>query len=218
MLLESQTKIIEGVSYADMLWNIMPLNKAETVVLYDLDIYRYTMGREGQSVSRSALLKRWADHNRVFFEVARFALEDKGLTPSKRKYVLHNILGELGCNNIYVLYIARGLDEVDKFLESLQRVGSHDLTKEVVQFTCNQHGDSRGVLFSTEIGRMLVSVHADESERGGDEPVAGKTVKAKDSTFFRIRTLLGRLGVKKLIKAALPYGIVRRWQQDIYRM
>lgn len=217
VLIASKTHIPEGISYADMLWNVMPIWQADTVVLYDLDIYRYTMGRAGQSISREALLNRWEHHDQVFFAVAKFALGNPNLTSAKRKYVLHNILGELGCNNIWVLDLARGHDEVKRFLKRLRQPGNEDLAREVVRFTCRHNVNSRSILCSMALGRALVRLYASDIMPADSMSLNGPgDAGCMKSIFAFARRMLGVVGVKKIVKGALPYGVVRIFQKRIY--
>ena len=217
VLLGSRTHIDEGVSYADMQWNVLPLRRAETVVLYDLDIYRYTMGRPDQSVARANVLKRWRDHDRVFTDVANFALEDPDLTSARRKYVLHNILGEFGCNDIFVLYCAKGIGAVREFLSKW--ADKPDLLGEVVRFTYAQGGDSNQYLLSIAEGRKAIRTYEDENLAA--DPQSAVAVPRRRGKLEAIKAVLQHFGigpkVRKFIKGLIPYGIVRAWQKKIYK-
>lgn len=48
----------EGVSYTDMEWVFHPMSKVNTVYYYNKQIYRYLVGREGQTVDDNVRLKR----------------------------------------------------------------------------------------------------------------------------------------------------------------
>ena len=217
VLLESRTHIDEGVSYADMQWNVLPLRCAETVVLYDLDIYRYTMGRPDQSVARANVLKRWKDHDRVFTDVANFALEDPDLTSARRKYVLHNILGEFGCNDIFVLYCAKGIGAVREFLAKW--ADKPDLLGEVVRFTYAQGGDSKQYLLSIAEGRKAIRTYV--GEKLDAEPQTTVPVPRRRGKLEAIKAVLQRFGIgprtRKVVKGLFPYGVVRMWQKRVYK-
>ncbi|ROT06911.1 glycosyltransferase family 2 protein [Lepagella muris] len=47
----------EGVSYTDMEWMFLPMTKVETVSFYGKVIYKYLIGREGQTVNTSVSQK-----------------------------------------------------------------------------------------------------------------------------------------------------------------
>lgn len=48
----------EGVSYTDMEWIFYPMSQVNTVCYYNKEIYRYLVGRDGQTMDFSAILKR----------------------------------------------------------------------------------------------------------------------------------------------------------------
>ena len=216
VLLDAKVRIMEGVPYADILWNIEPVACANNFVLYDLDIYRYLKGRPGQSVSLEVARRRWKDHDNVFHEAARFALEDKRLTSAKRKYVIHNVLAEFGVNNIYLLHLARGLPEVEAFLLQFQEEGRDALLGEIIRFARKQEGTTLNILRSSSIGKQMLRRYG----KGGADAGAVRLVKARGSIFHYIMLLIDYLGLKKstrgAIKGILPYALVRKWQRKVY--
>ena len=218
VLLDAKTRIMEGVPYADILWNIKPIVSADSFVLYDLDIYRYLKGRAGQSVSLDVARRRWKDHDNVFREAANFATEDERLTAAKRKYIVRNVLAEFGVNNIYLLHSAKGLPEVENFLLRLQSEGKDVLLGEVVRFAVRQKGATLGILNESALGRRLVRRCGKDAER--EDARSGKFVRARGSIFYFIRSVVDYLGLGKsvrgAIKGVLPYALVRRWQKRIY--
>ena len=48
----------EGISYTDMEWVFHPMTKVETVFYFSMPIYKYLVGREGQTVDYEVKLKR----------------------------------------------------------------------------------------------------------------------------------------------------------------
>lgn len=47
----------EGISYTDTEWVLIPLHYVKTAIYYKLPIYRYLVGRDGQSVGLSSLIR-----------------------------------------------------------------------------------------------------------------------------------------------------------------
>jgi hypothetical protein len=209
----------EGISYDDMLWNVLPLRRAESVILYDLDIYRYTMGRPGQTVSREYVRKHSKDHNQVFEEVSEFCEKDSVLSAAKRYYIQNHIIGELGCNNIYVLYQADGIEKVEAFLNLLESMP--EVLRSVITFSIHQGGDTKQILLSMDHGRRLVH-RILGSHILPVKSTKSRYIPARGSLFHRVRSFCEWVdasgSLKKAIKASLPYGIVRMWQKRIYKM
>lgn len=48
----------EGISYTDTEWMIIPMLNVETMIYLDLDIYRYLVGRDGQTTENNTFVKR----------------------------------------------------------------------------------------------------------------------------------------------------------------
>ncbi len=206
-LLASQVHIDEGRSYTDMEWNVYPLRSAETLVWLDLDIYRYTQGRPGQSVSREALVAHWRDHDYVFWQIVAFWSDVSQLSEAKRTYILQNILAEYGCNHIFALYLAQGMSAVKRFISELT---PHPALKSaVLDFVMRQNGDSKAIVVTGKVGGITASRKLAETSA-----VYGVYI------FWQVRTALERLGFgargRAFLKGCLPYALVRMWQSRIY--
>lgn len=52
----------EGISYTDQEWIFQPFTAVRTVLYLDLPLYRYTLGREGQTMNRDFMQKHFADN------------------------------------------------------------------------------------------------------------------------------------------------------------
>src|SRR5574344_1421553 len=51
LLLSIDYKQTEGISYTDQEWIVSPFTKVRTATYFKLPLYRYTLGREGQTMS-----------------------------------------------------------------------------------------------------------------------------------------------------------------------
>lgn len=51
LLLDLNYRQTEGISYTDQEWIFMPMSKVNTISYYNLDLYQYFIGREGQTMS-----------------------------------------------------------------------------------------------------------------------------------------------------------------------
>lgn len=78
----------EGVSYTDMEWVFHPMSKVSTVFYYNKQIYRYLVGREGQTVDDNVRLKRLSHVEQgLWTQLKVFETIDK--TVSCYKYLQH---------------------------------------------------------------------------------------------------------------------------------
>ena len=62
---------IEGISYTDTIWSIIPLCHCESVIFSDIKLYRYSVGRNGATTQPDQVLKS-ATH---FFKIAKYLIE-----------------------------------------------------------------------------------------------------------------------------------------------
>lgn len=70
ILRDKKVNLPGGVCYTDMLWCLIPLDAIRSIVIYDIILYHYIIGREGSSTTR-AQVKRNMQHicvvlNRMF--------------------------------------------------------------------------------------------------------------------------------------------------------
>lgn len=57
ILKEIRLHLSEGISFTDTQYCLMPISRIESIVFFDLDLYQYNMGRDGQSMQKSVLAK-----------------------------------------------------------------------------------------------------------------------------------------------------------------
>ena len=62
---------LEGISYTDTIWSILPLCHCESVTFSDIKLYRYSVGRDGATTQPEQVLKSAPQ----FFTIAKFLLE-----------------------------------------------------------------------------------------------------------------------------------------------
>lgn len=65
ILKENNIRLQTGISYTDTEYVYFPLKYAQTIIFYDIVLYQYFLGREGQSVSNSVSSKNINNYNRV---------------------------------------------------------------------------------------------------------------------------------------------------------
>lgn len=90
-LKQAKFKLFEKTFYVDMIYNAYSIIYIDTVKKYDLNIYRYYIGNEGQSVSTEGLKKHYKNHEDVSIELMRIVSEDTRLSKNKREYVLKRL-------------------------------------------------------------------------------------------------------------------------------
>ena len=65
VLRKSNMHLLEKTFYVDMQYNIEPIINVENFVYYDVDIYRYYIGRPEQSVNIASFVKNQESHKKV---------------------------------------------------------------------------------------------------------------------------------------------------------
>lgn len=85
----------EHCFYVDVEHDLFPLKWLKTVVFYDLLLYQYRIGRQGQSVSMNSMVKNRNDHMKVIKKIMSLS-KDETLSQSIREYIerkLENMVG-----------------------------------------------------------------------------------------------------------------------------
>ncbi len=86
MLQELDFKLTEKCFYVDMEFNLYSILNANTITYYDLDIYRYYIGRVGQSVSYESFIKNRFQHEKVILNMINL-VNTKEISQAKKDYI-----------------------------------------------------------------------------------------------------------------------------------
>lgn len=98
-------KQTEGISYTDVEWTFIPMTTVKTAYYLKKPLYKYLLGRAGQTVNPKTLMK-----NMYSMEKLSFSLIDKyntchaHLTPLYQEYLFYRAVVEV--SRIYRLYLA----------------------------------------------------------------------------------------------------------------
>lgn len=89
-------KQLEGVSYTDQQWMFTPMNEVESVAFFPHVVYKYLVGREGQTVSRSVSYKSL--NQTIFVEKHLLKVYNtlkNGKDPDHNKYLKARLMQKL---------------------------------------------------------------------------------------------------------------------------
>ncbi len=93
----------EGISYTDQEWVLYPIASCNTAIYFDLELYVYLVGREGQTIQTSEAVKNAYHHiirtKKNILELKKYTFNDV----RKRNYVYARLLSH--CYTIYHAYI-----------------------------------------------------------------------------------------------------------------
>lgn len=89
---DSGLKLPEHSFYVDNLYAFVPLKEVRTLFYLDADLYRYWIGREGQSVNERIMIKRIDQQlriNKLLFKNLSLDLKEHDLPPHLTRYLAH---------------------------------------------------------------------------------------------------------------------------------
>ena len=118
----------EGISYTDTEWVYYPQHAVKTCVYLPLDVYRYLMGREGQTMAPEVRIRSASNHSKLIRSMVAFANNlselDKQLYAYKR---MENEIAGL-CLGIYIGCLVK--QDSDSFDEDFMREMDEFVRKE----------------------------------------------------------------------------------------
>ncbi|MBR6917939.1 MAG: glycosyltransferase [Clostridia bacterium] len=120
VLRRADFKITEKKPYVDMEFNSFSIKYVNSIAYYDLDIYRYLIGREGQTVSREYWKKKYRDHVYIIFNILDKVSSDSEYTAQKKMYVYKNVIASMVDSQVFMYDAVGAYDELDGFLTKLR--------------------------------------------------------------------------------------------------
>ena len=119
LLKKADFHISENRPYVDMEFNSFALRYVDTLRYYDLDIYRYLIGRAGQTVSRDFWKKKYMDHRYVILNILKTINEMPDYSDAKKKYVYEHITAPMIDSQVFMYDQLCLWEEIDGFLKDL---------------------------------------------------------------------------------------------------
>lgn len=195
LLKQTNFKITEKKPYVDMEFNAFSIKYAKTLTYYDLDIYRYLIGREGQTISKDVWKKKYKDHEYIIFNILAKVINDDEYSPRKKVYIYNNIISRMVDSQIFMFDAIEKLDLIDGFLEKLKEYP--DAYNYSMKFIKKTDGNSW----------LILNVYKNWSKNKG--PIVIPGVRENMENFKNSSTL------KKIIKGVLPYGVIYWHRQKL---
>lgn len=84
-------KQLEGMPYTDTQWVFIPMLKVRTFAYFDKPVYRYLIGREGQSMSPEVFAKSWRIRYSVFLSLVN-AYVESGATGAYKEFAIRQLV------------------------------------------------------------------------------------------------------------------------------
>ena len=103
VLRKSGLKLLEKTFYVDMQYNVVPITKVETFTYYQLDIYRYFIGRRDQSMNMDNFVRNQDHHKKMIKWLIEFYTRiSPQLSTNKKEYI--EIIITYTLNTHYSIY------------------------------------------------------------------------------------------------------------------
>ncbi len=126
VLKKSNLHLLEKTFYVDMQYNIEPIINVKNFIYYNLDIYRYYIGRPEQSVNVASFVKNQDSHKRVVkYLIAYYNKHQEEYSKVKKEYIETILIYML--NTHYTIYCEyetnycnayQEIKEFDKYLKN----------------------------------------------------------------------------------------------------
>ncbi|WP_444216308.1 glycosyltransferase family 2 protein [Dialister hominis] len=194
-------KITEHSAYVDMELNAYCLECAHTLVYWPISIYRYLIGRSGQTVSPDVWKKKYKEHQNIIFNLIDY-VTNKHLEGYKRTYIINKLIASMVDSQIFIYDQICKWDELKSFLKTLS--GFTDIYPVAISYVYQKHGDSYLILKNFEkkiTDKSQTSIIITQNSLNNKS--AGAAIKYH-----------GKPLLKKIIKCMLPYGLVRLYQKS----
>lgn len=194
-------KISEKKPYVDMEFNSYSLKYIDTVIYYDLDIYRYLIGREGQTISRDFWKKKYKDHEAIIFHICSYVTKEKELSARKKQYIAKRIIARMVDSQIFMFDQVTRWEEIHIFLEKLKQYET--IYRISMRYVKNKNHDSSNILKLYSLAeRKNRKVQAENRK-----PVVNHD-SSINSSYLQRHVLLEK--TKKAAKWVVPYEMAVR--------
>lgn len=115
MLKDTAFKLTEKSFYVDMEFNVYSIVNAKTIAYYPLDIYRYFIGRDGQSVSKESFMKNYKQHEKVLFNMIKYVEQSNNLSNSKKDYIYRLLINPMA--NAHYIIVSEYSHKASMFMD-----------------------------------------------------------------------------------------------------
>lgn len=200
--------ISEKKPYVDMEFNAFSLKCADTLEYYDLDIYRYLIGRAGQTISREYWKRKYKDHLYVIFNILENVYNSKEYSKNKKRYIFNNIVGQMVDSQIFMFDCMCLWSEIDPFLEKLKKYPeAYELSMNVIN---EKNGNCQLIL--SQYSRAMKT-------KNMKEPIIipGIRENLSDLINYPVGSKISngdlKNNVKRAIKCVMPYGLLKLFRK-----
>lgn len=199
VLRKAGLRLSEHKPYTDMEYNAFAVRLVDTLTYYDIDVYRYFIGRENQTVSSGFTKSKYRDHHDVLMNIIGVA-SGAGYSAAKRRYVYEHIAAPMADSQIFLYDQVCRWGELDAFLAELDAFP--DAKTAILEYVGHKNGDCAKIL----------SAYKRAWRTGRRQPIISADTPAVHTPhgFERFCRLAG--------KAVIPYGLLRLYRKLRYNI
>ena len=176
-----------------MEFNAFSIRDMKTLTYYNLDIYRYLIGRDAQTISREYWKKKYKDHEYIIFNILHKVHNDKKYTKEKIKYVLKNIISPMVDSQIFMFDTICKWNEIEKFLDKLKQYD--DAYNCSMSYIEKLDGNSW----------LILNCYKNKIGTHNKNPIVIPGIRESMSDIIFSKQ---NLNIKNLLKAVTPYGLI----------
>lgn len=92
MLQQSGIKLTEHCFYVDLEFNLYAIKDAESIVYYPYNVYRYLVGRVGQSCNERGFIIHRKERERVLINLLEYVYAHPELSQQKHSFLINNLV------------------------------------------------------------------------------------------------------------------------------
>lgn len=203
--------LTEHSPYVDNEFNALAICHVDTVRYYKLDIYRYLIGRQGQSSSLQGWQEGHDHYRRVLFSVVEKTLTSDRFSTRKKDYVAKHVVAPL-FNNMLVIYDSLRLWE--KIPNLLKELSDHAYLLDICeQYVTDYYPETLPILKYYPL--RLNEQGANQSQLYGciDESVSHAPETPSPSLKTHGSPHRKGTAIRRLIKLITPPPLLRYYQK-----
>ena len=177
-----------------MEFNAFSIKYVDTLTYFDIDIYRYLIGREGQSISSEVWKKKYKDHKYIIFNILNKIYADKDFSDNKIEYVLKYIISSMVDSQIFMYDSINKYDELDDFIQELKKYP-------------DAYNYSMSYIEKVN-GNCWLILKLYKNWKNKNESIIIPGVRESVNDIIQLKTLKTKQKIKLLVKAITPYGFL----------
>ena len=197
VLRDAKFKLSEKRPYVDMEFNVFGQQYIDTVKYYDIDIYRYLIGRSGQTVSRDYWKGHYKDHEYVIFNILDYLKERKEYPEQRRIYAYRHYVAQMVDSQIFMFDQIAAWDELDAFMHKLHQYAPADK----IAFEYVKKKNDASIYILKHYKKMI-----EKSKKA--EPLINEDGSHRLDNKKRME-------VYPIVRAVLPYGMISLWRKHV---